>query len=149
MCAVKSSPTSYPSFWSSSQEKNVECNPSDLSYLLHIQFGQSSIVLGGDTTAETWEKLYKPIKASYMVIFHFSFGSHDVQSGIWQRRRSGFCAEGRAFEPRRRLPLLWVTYASSPTGLFISRRMNIPRSRYLPVGPDFRGLSVFSVFIFQ
>ncbi len=46
-----------------SQEKNADCNPNDLSYPLHIQFGKCSIVLGGDTTAETWEKIYKPIKA--------------------------------------------------------------------------------------
>jgi hypothetical protein len=36
---------------------------------------------------------------------------------------------------------------SSSTELL--ERHKIPRSRYVPVGPNFRGLSVFSVFIFQ
>lgn len=44
-----------------SQERNAECEPNDLSYLLHIQFGKCTVVLGGDTSAETWEKLYKAI----------------------------------------------------------------------------------------
>jgi competence protein ComEC len=46
-----------------SQENNADCSPNDLSYLLHIQFGQCSIVLGGDTTAKTWEKLYDVLKS--------------------------------------------------------------------------------------
>jgi beta-lactamase superfamily II metal-dependent hydrolase len=45
------------------QENNADCSPNDLSYLLHIQFGQCSVVLGGDTTAETWEKLYDALKS--------------------------------------------------------------------------------------
>ena len=46
-----------------SQENNADCSPNDLSYLLHIQFGQCSVVLGGDTTAETWKKLYDALKS--------------------------------------------------------------------------------------
>lgn len=46
-----------------SQEQNAECNPNDLSYLLHIRFGQCRIVLGGDAPKETWEALHNGNKA--------------------------------------------------------------------------------------
>jgi len=44
-----------------------------------------------------------------------------------------------------------IAFLVEETGeyLFISRKMKTPRSRYVPVGPNFRGLSVFNVFIFQ
>jgi competence protein ComEC len=45
-----------------SQEKNPDCNPNDISYLLHIRMGECSIILGADATAETWEELYKRYK---------------------------------------------------------------------------------------
>jgi hypothetical protein len=34
---------------------------------------------------------------------------------IWQRGWSGFCGEGRAFESRRRLQLLYFTKDENPT----------------------------------
>lgn len=37
---------------------NPDANPNDFSYVLHIQFGQCSIVLGGDLPAEKWAKLH-------------------------------------------------------------------------------------------
>jgi len=67
-----------------SQEINADCNPNDLSYLLYIQFGECGIVLGGDTTAETWEALYKGNKSkgwSYPKVNLLKASHHGRKSG--------------------------------------------------------------------
>ena len=78
-----------------SQEKNADCNPNDLSYLLHIQFGKCSIVLGGDTTAETWEKIYKAVKASGK-----TFRKVNLLKASHHGRKSGYHVESvKAMNP--------------------------------------------------
>jgi len=67
------------------QETNADCNPNDLSYLLHIQFGQCSIVLGGDVTEQNWETLYKGNKSRGL-----SFPKVNLLKASHHGRKSGY-----------------------------------------------------------
>lgn len=67
--------------WSHDAQNDPNADPNDLSYVLHVQFQQCSILLGGDLSEARWEQLYAGWKGRFPKINLLKPSHHGRKSG--------------------------------------------------------------------
>ncbi len=63
------------------KKSDPDADPNDFSYVLHIQFGQCSIVLGGDLAEEKWKELYQVRQGKFPKVHLLKASHHGRKSG--------------------------------------------------------------------